>query len=218
MEAICKAVDFNVALIEKLSKSFEVEITDDRFEMALEYCRRNGSLQSLTMILVREIYETFVERHSADTDRSKFLCHPGGNEPWIKYDDVEIKSEMHIASIIKEQKEREQDEEQRTAPRDFHLTEADKKLLLDHGCNPEDLDWIELEANVCRYFLNKPNGNLERVIERDEAIRLLGRSSWLYGLDRTAFHWSTEREVLRGKRTVSFESGLMGRYHNKYVY
>ena len=120
-----------------------------------------------------------------------------------------------VCAIIRERKEIEQWEAQKNAPREFHLTDEDKKLLLDWGNREEHLDQIELEANVCEYtqrYKNKP----DRRITRDEAIRILGRTTWLSGIDRTAFHWNCSRE--KGNRYVHFESGLIGRHVNKYEY
>ena len=219
MESVCKAIGLNTDMIADLSEKYEVEVSEKQMADALDYCNRNNDLNALGWLLVRYIYKGFVEKYAGDIDEQKIECDAKGDEPYIKYDGEVIVSDMHLRRIIKERKEAEQDTAQLAAPRDFHLTEADKKILLEYGSRPDDLDWIELEANVCRYILNKPDGSEDHDIDRDEAIRLMGRKKFLYNLDRTAFHWSTtEYELLRGRRSVSFESGLLGRYHNKYVY
>ena len=103
----------------------------------------------------------------------------------------------------------------KNAPREFHLTDEDRKILLDWGNTEAELDQIELEANVCEYtqrFKSRP----DRKITRDEAIKILGRREFLSGIERTAFHWNCGRE--RGKRYVHFESGLVGRHVNPFMY
>jgi len=219
LETVCKAIGLNTDMIVGLSDKYEVEVSEEQVTDALDYCKRNNDPTALSWLLVRYIYKGFVEKYRGDIDEQKIECDAKASEPYIKYDGEVIVSAMHLRRIIKERKEAEQDAAQLAAPREFHLTEEDKKILLEHGCRKEDLEWIELEANVCRYILNKPDGSEDHDIDRDEAIRLMGRKKFLYNLDRTAFHWSTtEYELLRSKRSVSFESGLLGRYHNKYVY
>lgn len=152
---------------------------------------------------------------------------PGPGVPFANikqhWDDLEewctmmenVAENMPYNQFIREEKEEEQWEGQKNAPRDFHLTDEDKNVLLEWGYPEEDLDQIELEANVCE-FTQCYKTKADKVITRDEAIKILGRKEWLSGISRTAFHWNCGRE--NGKKYVHFESGLIGRSINKFQY
>lgn len=152
---------------------------------------------------------------------------PGPGVPFANikqhWDDLEewctmmenVAENMPYNQFIREEKEEEQWKEFVSRPREFHLTEEDKKICLEAGCNEEDIDYIELEANVCEYeqeFKSRPN----KKITREEAIKILGRRDWLYGIIRTSGHWNTVRD--KGNKVVSFESGFLGRSINKFQY
>lgn len=215
MAVVCNAINLNTDMIEKLSSKFEVEVTNEAVGKILDYCRSKGDLSEFSTMLVRFIYTTVLERYEADLGLKKFVWKSEGDEPYIEYDGQRIVSNMQLRAMVREKKEITQWEAQKNAPREFHLTDEDKKILLDWGEEEKNFDQIELEANVCEYtqcFKSKP----DRKITRDEAIKILGRYEWLSGIHRTAFHWDCGRT--RGDRYVHFESGLVGRGVNEYVY
>ncbi len=84
------------------------------------------------------------------------------------------------------------------------LTKEDKDLLLSWGHTEQDLPQIK-EATCS----TKTKYELEgEPIDRDEAIRLLGRTAYLSGISRSAFHWSAARETDDG-RVVYFDSSRL---------
>lgn len=215
MATVCKAINFDADMIDRLAEKYETNVTDEQMNEALGYCKSKGDLSNLSTMLVRYIFLNLIDRYKEDLDESKFKWSPMGSNPSIEYAGEEIKSNMHLRSIVREKKEIEQYEAQKNAPREFRLTDEDKKILLSWGNREDELDQIELEANVCEYtqcYKSKP----DRKITRDEAIKLLGRKEFLSGIERTAFHWNCGRE--RGNRYVHFESGLVGRRANPVVY
>lgn len=215
MATVCKAINFDADMIDRLADKYETNVTDEQMNNALDYCKSKGDLSDLSTMLVRYIFLNLIDRYKEDLDESKFKWSPMGSNPSIEYAGEEIKSNMHLRSIVREKKEIEQWEAQKNAPREFRLTDEDKKILLSWGNREDELDQIELEANVCEYtqcYKSKP----DRKITRDEAIKLLGRREFLSGIERTAFHWNCGRE--RGNRYVHFESGIVGRNVNPVVY
>ncbi len=215
MATVCKAINFDADMIVRLADKYETNVTDEQMNDALDYCKSTGDLSNLSTMLVRYIFLNLIDRYKEDLDEDKFKWSPMGSNPSIEYAGEEIKSNMHLRSIVREKKEIEQWEAQKNAPREFRLTDEDKKILLSWGNREDELDQIELEANVCEYtqcYKSKP----DRKITRDEAIKLLGRRNFLSGIERTAFHWNCGRE--RGNRYVHFESGLVGRHVNPVVY
>ena len=217
MEFICNCLVFNDEYIDKLFTDFDVDMDDDDVYAALDICHDRQDYKMFGNLIIRRVFEiiqeTYVEE-GLNEDLFTWSINNQGSE--LCYDGKVIKGKWQLDAIIRERNEIEQWEAQKNAPREFHLTAKDKKILLSVGYLNEDMEQIEIEANVCRYIRNKKGHEYE--IERDEAIRALGREGWLYGIGRTAFHWSTSRECLRGKDTISFESGIVGRYVNKYEY
>ena len=84
----------------------------------------------------------------------------------------------------------------------FALTEKDRDNLLNWGYAPSDLAQIEECAKKSVYVLDmKESIPLEKVLE------LLDRDTFLSGISRSAFHWTSTRETLDGTHSVFFESG-----------
>ena len=100
----------------------------------------------------------------------------------------------------------------------MELTDTDKKYLLEKIYGDvkktfeEDLPQIEEAADVTQYELVKYakdnySGDYEtNAISRKVAIGLLGRETWLSGLVRSAFHWTSTRTLGDGRRCVMFDS------------
>lgn len=213
MALVCKCLGLNTRLIEDLEIEFDVTVSEEAMEDALEHFKTWRRPEDMQTMIVRHIFQTVVNRYKDRLDEKKFVFHI--HEPYLEYDGQRIWRYQNLDAIIREQKEVEQWEAQKNAPREFLLTDEDKKILLDWGNTEEDLDQIELEANVCVFtqlYKSKP----ERPITRDEAIKLLGRREFLSGIDRTAFHWTAERQ--NGNKRVSFDSGIVGRHINRVVY
>lgn len=217
MEFICNCLVFNDEYIDKLFTEFDVDMDESDVYEALDICHDRQDYRMFGNLIIRRVFEivqeTYMEK-GLNEDLFTWSINNQGSE--LCYDGKVIKGKWQLDAIIRERKEIEQWEAQKNAPREFHLTAKDKKILLSAGYLNEDMEQIEIEANVCRYIRNKKGYEYE--IERDEAIRALGRKQWLYCIGRTAFHWSTADECLRGKDTISFESGIVGRYVNKYEY
>lgn len=82
------------------------------------------------------------------------------------------------------------------------LTKKDKEILLSGGVSEDDFPRIEA-VSTGRNTIYEVD---DRRISREEAISLLGRRDFLFGLARSAFHWSACQLTLDGKE-VSFDSG-----------
>lgn len=214
---VLECLGVNEKVIDKLQVELDVTVSEDAVKKAIDHFAHWGNKDDVQMMIVRHIFQTVIDRYEVRLDKNKFKMHLQFDDPdpHLEYDGKRIRYYQNLDNIIREQKEIEQWEAQKNAPREFHLTADDKKILLDWGNSEEDLDQIELEANVCEFtqcYKSKP----DRKITRDEAIKILGRKQFLSGIDRAAFHWNCGRE--NGNRYVHFESGLVGRHVNEFVY
>lgn len=81
------------------------------------------------------------------------------------------------------------------------LTKKDKEILLIGGISENDFPQIEAASTGRNTIYEVDN----RRISRNKAIALLGRKSFLFGLARSAFHWSSCQFTPDG-REVSFDS------------
>ena len=86
------------------------------------------------------------------------------------------------------------------------LTEKDKAYLRSLGNTERDINQIEYAANRTKY-----SGNGGRVIYTEEAIKILGRKTWLSGLSRSAFHMTAVRyrEGKKEGERIYFDSYAM---------
>lgn len=92
------------------------------------------------------------------------------------------------------------------------LTKADKAYLLSIGESEQYFPQIEEAMKVTKYELTDAEGrNTIRTLTRKAAIELLGRETWLNGLDRSAFHWTAMREAKDGKGFVHFDSSILSK-------
>lgn len=96
------------------------------------------------------------------------------------------------------------------------LTKADKAYLLSINESEQYFPQIEEAMEVTKYELTDADGRETiRSISRKEAIDLLGRETWLNGLDRSAFHWTAMRETKDGKGYVLLDSSALFREEEK---
>lgn len=92
------------------------------------------------------------------------------------------------------------------------MTKADKAYLRSISESEQYFPQIEEAMDVTEYKLLDADGlTTIRKISRKEAIELLGRETWLNGLDRSAFHWTAMRETKDGKGYVLFDSSALFR-------
>jgi len=84
------------------------------------------------------------------------------------------------------------------------LTVEDKKLLKSWGYPNEDLKQIERATNKTEYEVNGERISLTEVLE------ILDRETYLSGISRSAFHWSSCRDGREGQR-VYFNSSKLFR-------
>lgn len=82
------------------------------------------------------------------------------------------------------------------------LTQADKALLLDMGYQESDFGQIEEATRRTDYEYDG------KQISREEAITLLGRRSYLAGIARSAFHWSSTQPTPEEK-PIDFDSSRL---------
>lgn len=91
------------------------------------------------------------------------------------------------------------------------LTKEDKKYLMALGERHEDIAQIERASkfNILELKLKDLQTGKERKIGQREAIKILGRETFLSGLSRAAFHWSSSRESEDDKFSVYFYCGKL---------
>ena len=81
------------------------------------------------------------------------------------------------------------------------LTKKDKEILISGGTIEDDFPQIEAASTGRNTTYTVDNQR----ISRNKAIALLGRKNFLFGLARSAFHWSSCQTTPDG-REVSFDS------------
>lgn len=78
----------------------------------------------------------------------------------------------------------------------YTLTKSDKEILLKIGYKENNLKQIQDAIDVSTFSLYEAGTyNKETVISAEEAYELLGQGVFLSGISRSAFHWSSVREV-----------------------
>lgn len=95
------------------------------------------------------------------------------------------------------------------------LTNEDKEMLGIWGNTEEHIAQIEEALNKSTYVLMKAeNNNSMRKITAKDAIKLLGEKVFLSGLDRSAFHFTSVREIpdTEGQYVVNFDSHVLFGY------
>ena len=106
----------------------------------------------------------------------------------------------------------------------YVLTEEDKTILKDFGENEKYYPQIERAINQSTYVIDKvlPNKNLPNYafsesgytnivhsINAQEAIEYLGKETFLSGIRRSAFHYTSTRETPDGKYLIHFDSSII---------
>lgn len=92
------------------------------------------------------------------------------------------------------------------------LTKKDKDYILNHvygGIEPafnEDIQQIEEAAEKTTYSFYK--GEEEIPLSRPQVIKKIGRSGWLSGICRSAFHFTACRVADDGTEIIFDSSGL----------
>lgn len=86
------------------------------------------------------------------------------------------------------------------------LTQEHKNILKSWGYPEEDFAQIEEATKKTDYTLYSENSIYHKKIGIKEAINLLGIKDFLSGLSRSAFHWSSSRQVGNKDLYVSFDS------------
>ena len=87
------------------------------------------------------------------------------------------------------------------------LTKEDKLLLFGWGEQVNDIKQIERasKCDILKLTLENNITGKKKRIGQKEAIRLLGRKTFLSGLSRAAFHWSSERKTENELFSISFD-------------
>lgn len=90
------------------------------------------------------------------------------------------------------------------------LTSEDKKLLQSWGYPEDDFRQIEeaFAKTNTKYELLSEDKNEDEKISREEAVEILGRETYLSGIVRSAFHWSSVRENNKGQKVYFNSSNL----------
>ena len=88
------------------------------------------------------------------------------------------------------------------------LTEQDKGILLDQGFLKRDFSQIEKALKKTDFVLIHAESGRNRRISASEASEILGREVFLSGIGRSAFHWSSIRELGTGE-IIYFDSAKL---------
>lgn len=91
------------------------------------------------------------------------------------------------------------------------LTKQDKELLSSWGEKPDDIAQIERasKSDILELKLyNRETGQVKRIGQK-AAIQILGRETFLSGLNRAAFHWSACRETEDDNFIILFYCGKL---------
>ena len=102
----------------------------------------------------------------------------------------------------------------------LRLSEKDKETLKQWGETDEDIQQIERALNVTEFTVGDveraengsiviPDEDNDRVITAQEAREILGDETFLSGLDRSAFHWTSGRYNADETKYVSFDSSKL---------
>lgn len=100
------------------------------------------------------------------------------------------------------------------------LSDTDKEILKQWGETDEDIQQIERALNVTIFTVGDveraengsiviPDEDNDKVITAQEAREILGDETFLSGLDRSAFHWTSGRYNADETKYVSFDSSKL---------
>lgn len=95
------------------------------------------------------------------------------------------------------------------------LTDEHKKILAAWGFRfPYEIAQIEhaLSERITNYtILSNNRYQRERIISREEALQLLGTTTFLSGIARSTFHFTSARQTKNGELTILFDSSQLFR-------
>ncbi len=86
----------------------------------------------------------------------------------------------------------------------YVLTSEDRNILRSMGYPESDFEQIEEAINRSTFTLDD-----KTVINAYEAIDILGKYTFLSGIGRSAFHWTSSRKTADGKHTMDFDSRIL---------
>jgi hypothetical protein len=89
------------------------------------------------------------------------------------------------------------------------LTDEDVAHLTQLGYPEKEIKQIARAARKAITTYRLFAGDFTRRISREEAIEILGRKTWLSGLCRSAFHYTSVRENDDNSKTVHFDSSRL---------
>lgn len=89
------------------------------------------------------------------------------------------------------------------------LTKQDIMTLKDWGENDEDITQIEEATSKTKFTLHDRVTGISEKIGIRKAIEILGRETFLSGIDRSAFHFTSYREDDTGRYGISFDSSRL---------
>lgn len=86
------------------------------------------------------------------------------------------------------------------------LTKSDKEMLMNLGHPESDLEQIEKATGKTKYKYEDEHGC--KKINQKEVLELIGRAEYLKAISRSAFHYTTAREIEKGK-IIYFDSSML---------
>ena len=210
IETISECLHLDMENLEWWLNEFDISLPGEIVKEAFIAINGHDAYEWSENPIFKHLFDSIKEQYNGQLDEQLLKWETTDNRFVLICDGEVIKCKRHLDNIVRDIQFTKICIASRNAPREFHLTEDDKKILLEYGSLEEDLDQIEWEANLCKYTLKTKS--TRRIIDREEAIKLLGRKAWLTSIDRTTFHCSTTRECKKNKNHyIRFESGLPGR-------
>lgn len=92
------------------------------------------------------------------------------------------------------------------------LTKAQKDYYRSMKWDEDDIKQLESMGKYCKLTLyNNITGKKIKRITQKEAIKILGKETFMSGMERACFHWDCSRSNETGSLTVDFDNSAMFR-------
>lgn len=92
----------------------------------------------------------------------------------------------------------------------MHLTNKQKDYYRSLGWDNDDIAQFQGMGKYCKLTLcEEPSGKKIRRITQKEAIEILGKDTFMSGMERACFHWNCSRSNEQDNLSVTFDNSSM---------
>jgi hypothetical protein len=92
----------------------------------------------------------------------------------------------------------------------MRLTNKQKEYYKSMGWGEDDIAQLQEMGKYCKLTVClEPNGEKIRRITQKEAIEILGKETFMSGMERACFHWTASRQNEAGTLSVDFNNSSM---------